>query len=770
MIPKNKKLTWTRLEKPGTIWKALLEKFWIWAMVFAVSVVYFTLPGWDLGQETYQVGDVASQDILLPESIAVVDEEATKVKKDEAQKLIKPVFDYNPLISTALIEKVSSFFSMSREQQLKEYQEYTELESLILSREVVDYFISNQFSIELENEIVSMISGLYRKPVVANKNFLMSLHQTGYVEQLITTGREREKYDVFSPKAYPEEVEEYLSQELHALRGYSRSGKEIIKSFLMANIRPNLTFNALQTQQYRQDAAARIETIVRSYPAGTLIARRGERIDKEDIQVLSVLQEKNLAGRHWTHRLGMLLWAALAILFYVTVVKLRKVILYGESPEMTISVTLIFSTIFLGLAKLLITFSFHLSLSSSTYPFDHRVLYYYAIPYALGAAIVHLISGYPLVVAFSLVFAHFSAIITGQYDTFFPYILAGSLATALSLHRLKSRSDVTRAGFILAVVNMLIVSFQALASNDYPDPKFLLFAILFAFSGGILTAVLVSFFTPIFETIFGVTTDLRLIELANATHPVLRQLALSAPGTYIHSFNMSLLSERAAERIHANPLTARVGCLFHDIGKIKQPMYFIENQHGPNPHQQLQPGISKMVLRNHILAGIEMAKENRLPQIVIDSIRQHHGTKLMHYFYEVAREKDSSATEDTDYRYPGPVPQTKETGIILLADAVEAAARSLEEPTPSKFENVVRAILDRSTKDGQLNECPLTMKELNEISRSFVETLNSMHHNRIAYPGFTFESRPNKEKEKQKNGNNHPEEKKIPESEESNHP
>lgn len=735
---KSKKLTWAKLEKTRTIWKMLLEKSWIWTVVFAFGVVYLNLPSGGLSVSEVREGEVVTRDIILPNDFQVADEDATERKREEERKRIKPVFDFNPMIPRDIIERVSTYFSMNREKLDRGEEPLIEYEGLMIEEESLQYFIQNKFSTDLEELLTSLIIRLYRKPVVANKNFLMSLHATGYVEQTITTGRETESFDVFNPRAYPEEVREFLLTELQAARSVSRADVQKVLRFLMENIQPNLTYNALQTQKLRNEAAEKIHTIVRSYPAGTVLAQRGERLSADDVQVLSLLAEQSRASRHWTHQAGILITAFLSILFYMTVVKLRKVTLYGESPGMTVSITMIFTILFLSFVKILTSFSFYLSLTFHTYPFDQKMIWYYLIPFALGASIIQLVSGFPLVVAFSLVFSHFSALITGNYAEFFPYILAGSLAVALSLHRLRSRWDVSKAGFILAGINIVMVFIHSMTHQTFIGFRTLLVSLIFAFVGGILTAVLVSFLTPFFELIFGVTTDLRLLELATATHPVLKQLALSAPGTYIHSFNMSLLGERAAEKIGANPLIVRVGCLFHDIGKIKQPLYFIENQKGANPHRQLQPGMSRMVLRNHVLQGVEMAKIYHLPKVVIDAIRQHHGKKLMQYFYEAAREKDQSSTEDTDYRYPGPIPQSREMGIILLADAVEASARSLEDPTPAKFKNVVRTIIERSMADGQLDECPITLKEFKEIEVSFAETLNSMHHNRIAYPGYEF--------------------------------
>jgi len=747
---KSKSLTWASLERTRTIWKGLLERYWVWAILFAAAVVLLNMPSLGIRWQDMREGEVSTEDIVLPIDIQVEDVEATEARLEEARKSVKPVFDYNPFMASSIVDHISTFFSLNRAELSRGAEPIRGGGDIVLKDDTFAFCVEKKFSQDLEETLNALIPKIYRNPIVANKIFLMSLHSTGYVEQTITSSRETETFDVFNPKGYPEEVEEFLLTELQAVRGYTRKDKGLMKQLLLDNIQPNLTYNALETQRRREAAASRIHTIVRNYPAGSILVRRGERFEREDLQVLEVLRQQQRMGTHWTHQIGVFFYALLAIIFFIVVVRLRKVTLYGQSPDMTLGVTFILSILFLCLVKVLAAFGVRLSLSFTSFPFDQKTLYLYAIPFPLGAFIIQLLSGYPLVVAFSLVFAHFASMIAGNYSIFFPYVLAGSLAVAISLQRIRTRSDVTKAGILAGGVNVMIVVIQALTSQTVSGVSSLFFTILFAFGGGILTAILVSFLSPIIETIFGVTTDLRLMELSNATHPVLRQLAISAPGTYIHSFNMALLAERAAEIIGANPLIVRVACLFHDIGKIKQPQYFIENQKGDNPHHQLQPGMSRMVLRNHVLKGVEIAKQYRLPQVVIDAIRQHHGKKLMTYFYEAAKEREQSSVEDTDYRYPGPTPQTKEMGILLLADAVEASARSLDEPSPGKFRNVVQTIIQRSIEDGQLVECPITLDDMRQITQSFSETLTSMHHNRIAYPGYSFDE---DQKEKEQNGN-----------------
>jgi putative nucleotidyltransferase with HDIG domain len=262
-----------------------------------------------------------------------------------------------------------------------------------------------------------------------------------------------------------------------------------------------------------------------------------------------------------------------------------------------------------------------------------------------------------------------------------------------------------------------------------------------AFLGGLESAVLAFIVLPVLESSFNIVTEMKLLELSSLQHPLLQQLALRAPGTYFHSIAVGQLAEAAAKAIGANGLLLRVAALYHDIGKMVRPGYFAENQHAANPHDRTHPNISRLIILSHIKEGVDLARKHRLPQVIVDMIPQHHGTKLLLYFYKKAQALHPPGTpppEESAYRYAGPKPQTKEAAILMLADSVEAAARSLREPTPRKLENVVDRIIEYCLRDGQLDETELTLGELSRIRDALWKTLVTMYHQRVKYPGFDF--------------------------------
>jgi hypothetical protein len=254
---------------------------------------------------------------------------------------------------------------------------------------------------------------------------------------------------------------------------------------------------------------------------------------------------------------------------------------------------------------------------------------------------------------------------------------------------------------------------------------------------GILSSVLTIGFLPFWETAFGITTSVRLLELSNPNQTLLKRLLVEAPGTYHHSILVGNLAEAAAEEVGANALLARVGAYYHDIGKIKRPYFFIENQlSSENPHDKLAPSLSTLIITSHIKEGIEMAKEYKLPQSIIEIIQQHHGNSHLAYFYQKALEKsnDENNVSINDFRYDYPKPRTKEAAIVMLADSVEAGVRSMQKPTPNRIEAFVKKIITEKLQENQLEECDLTFRELDIITRAFVRVLKGIFHNRIEYP------------------------------------
>jgi len=314
------------------------------------------------------------------------------------------------------------------------------------------------------------------------------------------------------------------------------------------------------------------------------------------------------------------------------------------------------------------------------------------------------------------------------------YALVGGLIASLSLRRVEKLNAFFWAGVYVALANLAVIFAFRLPKQDYDTVQLLTLAGLSLVNGGLSASLTVAGFY-LLGTMFDITTSLQLMELARPTHPLLRQLLLKAPGTYHHSILVSNLAEEAAGRVGADALLARVGAYYHDVGKIVRPYFFVDNQvAGVNVHDRLDPQTSAQIIISHVNDGLDLAKKYRLPSKVCDFIPQHHGTSLATYFYRQALESEGGKVNEEDFRYPGPKPQTKETAIVMLADSCEAAMRAERPDSLDGIEELMRKVIDSKMWNGQLDECDLTLRDLDEIRAAFVKILQGVFHPRIKYP------------------------------------
>lgn len=385
----------------------------------------------------------------------------------------------------------------------------------------------------------------------------------------------------------------------------------------------------------------------------------------------------------------------------------------------------------LSLASYLVKAGYLSSLSSESLAF--------AIPYATGAILIQAILGLHHCIVFTISLSIVVGIYSPEQTILLPYILCSCLVAGLSLSRFRSRSAYTRAGFYLILITIPFTLSSIITERELTNSD-IIFRFIGAALNGILCSSIASGITPIIEWLGGYVTDLRLIEMATLDHPLLKDLSIQAPGTWNHSMVMGMMVETAANSIGANSVISRVGAYFHDIGKMKKPLYFVENQIGEeNRHDKLSTSMSALIIRSHVKDGIELARKHKLPTIIEDMIPQHHGTSLIEYFYDKANKEAKEADENAPevdaslYSYPGPKPQTKEAGILMLADGIEAAARSISDPTPDRVQGLVQKMINKIFASGQLNECELTLKDLHAIAKSFTHVLAGIYHQRIAY-------------------------------------
>ncbi len=358
----------------------------------------------------------------------------------------------------------------------------------------------------------------------------------------------------------------------------------------------------------------------------------------------------------------------------------------------------------------------------------------YVIPIAAIAMLTTILLNSRTAIVMVVVSSLITSVIAENSSQYITVSILGGLLAIYLVSKISSRTELTRAGIITGLgMAYLGFSVSLIAGMGIKD---VLLASGWCLASGLSSAILTIGILPLIEAVFDITTDIRLLELSDPSQPILRELMMKAPGTYNHSIVAANLAEGAAEAVGAQPLLARVGCYYHDIGKIKRPFFFVENQLGcENPHDRTNPNLSYLIITAHVREGVEMAKRHKLPSEIIDIVREHHGTSVVTYFFHRAKERrDKEEVSESRFRYTGDKPHTKEAALVMLADSVEAAARTIAKPSPNRLEQLIKKIIRTKLEDGQLDESLLTLRDLEKIAKSFGQGLTTIYHSRIEYP------------------------------------
>lgn len=526
---------------------------------------------------------------------------------------------------------------------------------------------------------------------------------------------------------------------LLGLSGWSQEQKLALVAAVLPLIRPNIVLDQTATARAREAEANKIQPVTISLKRNQMIAREGDTVTPAILAQLAALKTTGRAGRPWHNLFGLILIVA-AVYWAVWKFTEHRSTVSSLSLSKGRAFALVGSAIVVETAFLRVGFTLSDSVANGmkSAPFNDPTLWNFAIPFAAASLLVVMLVDTQLAFLTGIVTALFAGMLapTGIQQSLFAIVSCA--AAVYGIGRYRERQSVTLAGLLVGLVNAVM----ALALIAYAEQAFTLNSVLLAagcgFVGGLLTAIFAAGGLPINESLFGILTDVKLLELSNADLPVLGQLALRAPGTNQHSHAVGQLAEDACRAVNANPLLARIGALYHDIGKVAAPEYFVENQQGNNPHDRMRPSQSARIITSHVTYGVKLAKEINLPKKIADFIPQHHGTRTLHFFLRKAQSeaKPGEIIEEKDFRYPGPKPQFKEAAIMMLADSCEAAARSLARPDPENIRTIVVKIVDAVITDGQLDECDLTLQEITRIREAIISALTAIYHARIDYPGF----------------------------------
>lgn len=634
-----------------------------------------------------EVGDLAPKDIIATKDI--IDEITTKKLKLEAMDSVKPRYIIDLSVQVKVKNDINKLF--------EEVNALKNEEGLDV-KDKLDYLLNNFDSGLGESDYKNLLDSDFEE-LLKLKNYINDI-----VNQVMTNGLAKEELE--TEKINIKKIFDSLDDLSGKLK---ETGFQIIKY----SIKPNQSLDIETMNQKRIEAAESIIPVI--IKEGEIIVRKGDKITDNNLELIKktgLYKEKD--------RIDYRLLLGL-ILFVLLVTILIGIYLYYMNIEILNNLKFI----------LLIIIIINTTLLMSRGLYNISV---FIIPVSAATMLISILINPKLSILINLIISVLVGFVTGNEVILVLLTIISGTVGAISVVKAQQRHNIFIAGIFVSISNIITIISMGLIYNH--DIKTMAINSLYGLLNGIFSSILTIGSLPIWEGLFGIVTQLKLLELSNPNHPLLKRLLLEAPGTYHHSILVANLSEAAAEAVNANALVTRVGSYYHDVGKLKNPYMFKENQfNSRNPHDNMKPGLSFLVITNHVKEGINIARKYKLPLVIENIIKEHHGNTLVKYFYHKALNEDSSKLIlEGNFRYEGPKPKTKESALVMLADSVEAAVRSISEPKKEKIHEIVNNIIKDKLTDGQLDECDITLKDLEIIKNSFINILMGIFHERIEYP------------------------------------
>ncbi|HEY3580803.1 MAG TPA: HDIG domain-containing protein [Pyrinomonadaceae bacterium] len=687
-------------------------RFWLGCVTLVTLTTLLLVTNYSSGfNETYKEGEVLGRDIVAPADITAIDEAETEKKRTAARESARVFFNYDSSRAETSVESLRAEWD-DLTAQIAPDTKFTDADLDRLSaiiREIASGYIYDDKDVDrLKQDIVVTDP---RNPAA--------------------------RIFVPAPLVSLSAARQGLEPRIQNLRGWTPEQRTALTAALRPFIRPNVVLDETATASSREIEANRVKPVAITLKRNQIVGRAGDTITPAMLSQIDAIRSTGRDGLRWTNLLGLFV---VVIAVYWAAWKFAE---HRRSSALSISrqkaFALVGSAILVQTALMKIGFIFGESIATRMQaPLNDPALWNFAIPFAAASLLVAMLVDTQLAFLTGVITAIFAGMLApgGMQKALFA--LVSCAAAIYGIGRYRERQSVTLAGLLVGAVNAVMAVALIGYSGQPLTFKTILMALGCGMAGGLLTAVFTAGGLPINESLFGILTDVKLLELSNADLPVLGQLALRAPGTNQHSHAVGQLAEDACRAVGANPLLARIGALYHDIGKLAAPEYFVENQQGDNPHDRLRPYQSAKIITSHVTYGARLAKEIGLPRKIADFIPQHHGTRTLHYFLRKAQAqaKPGDTVDEADFRYPGPKPQFKEAAIMMLADSCEAAARSLARPDLENIRAIVVKIVDAIISDGQLDECDITLQELTTIREAMISALTAIYHARIDYPGF----------------------------------
>ena len=723
-------------------------------LISSIFLTFLLYNGVEFIKNKYKAGEIAKKTIIAEKSFRYINVKATNNLLKQKIENTPDVYLFYPEVKVTLLRKIRRAFAFARSYKHAHPQNNGNLAvsgnifasklGIKLDKATLNEFYFLNYNKNVENYILKIVDDIYKKGVLSEppsndkkieiRNVITNSSRIIGYPQIFFTLNKVKGFTYYYTRQYLSFLPSYMQNDIYKL--------------VYRVIKPDIVYSKYLTLKKIEDIKKKTPLIYIHVDKGMLLINAGKLITKSKALELNTYEsifklENNIPSLIGLFFVVVILLSLSYIFPYRYIKKFR---LSLDFKNILFIITILITSILI--IKAGIIFANALTLY---FPFINRNDIYYLIPFAFGPMLIRIVLNSEVSVVYIALFSILTSIIFKNSIFFMIYTFGGSLIASYEVFDFSSWGRIVKAGVITGVLNVCIVIAFALMRLNLINIQNI-YSIVFAFLSGVISSIMVIGLIPLLERIFGYTTDFKLLELSNTNHPLLKQLSIAAPGTYQHSIMVATLAESAAFAIGANPLLTRVASLYHDIGKIIKPNYYIENiSNRENPHDKLAPTMSSLIIASHVKEGQELSKKYRLGTRVENIISEHHGTSMIGAFYEKASKenKDEGLSKDT-FRYNGKKPQTKEAGIIMLADSVEAISRTMVNISPSRLELMVRKTVNRIYSDGQLDECELTLKDLHIIGDAFVKVLNSVFHQRIPYMGRSLEYEETEAKEDSK--------------------
>ena len=721
------------------------QKFWIgFAFLCIVTTLLLNNPIWRASGETsYKEGEIARESIISPADIYFVDEEETARIRDTAKESVRPIFSSVPKRADEAVQSFrTAWDSIERKSTTN-----TSNKSNTSNRndapaagnsDLARVFAIRSFSsFELE-AIARVLRENAGGDIYADQDEQYIQGEISIIDRQRPTEL-RASQNPLNTMTKLSDAREGLRNGLRQLQSLNDKESDGFATALAPMIQPSIIYDAAATDNARREVAESVQPITISLKRSQKIADEGDIVTSSMLSQIAAIRSYSSSNRQVNRFIGLLIlisalfWGAWKFIEHRGMVP--RLALSERKTFALFGFIVVVQTTLMAMFFRVAEFTASQNIKA---PMSDPSLWGFAVPFAMGSLLMTLLADRRTALFTGIFTAILAGFLAPRGLEFAVYAIISSSVAVYGIGRYRSRQTVTIAGVFVGLTG----AFLAIAIIAYTQQPFILNTVLLAMAcglaSGIITAALTAMFLPLCESLFGILTDVKLLELSNADLPVLGQLAMRAPGTNQHSHAVGQLAEEACRVVGGNALLTRIGALYHDIGKTAAPEHFVENQMGKNPHDRLKPAQSAKIIISHVTYGTKLAKEMGLPQRIVDFIPQHHGTRTLHFFLKKAQAEARSEDEisENDFRYPGPKPQFREAAIMMIADSCEAAARSLAEPTPDNIRFIVTKIIDAIVADDQLDECDLTLRELTQIRESMIRSLIAIYHSRVDYPGY----------------------------------